>query len=59
MEVKATLKDGVSKKGNTYKYISVMLTETLEKKVFLEPAEIELLELKEKENNPFKKWDIT
>lgn len=55
MEVKATLKEATSKKGTTYKYISVMLTNTLEKKVFLEPAELELLSLKDKEKNPFGK----
>ncbi len=55
MDVKATLKDGVSKSGNAYKYVSIMLTDTLEKKVFLEQAEIQLLELKNKEVNPFKK----
>lgn len=55
MDVKATLKDGVSKNGNAYKYLSIMLTETLEKKVFLDQAEIQLLELKQKEVNPFRK----
>ena len=55
MDVKATLKEATSKKGTPYKYISIMLTDTLEKKVFLEQAELELLSLKEKENNPFKK----
>lgn len=54
MEVKATLKEAVSKKSNEpYKYLSIMLTDTLEKKVFLEPAEIQLLELKQKDSNPF------
>ena len=55
MDVKATLKEATSKKGTHYKYISIMLTDTLEKKVFLEQAELELLNLKEKESNPFKK----
>lgn len=55
MDVQATLKEATSKNGNKYSYISVMLTDTLEKKVFLEQAEIELLKLKEKESNPFKK----
>lgn len=53
MDVKATLKEATSKSGNTYKYLSIMLTDSLEKKVFLEPAEIQLLELKQKESNPF------
>lgn len=55
MDVKATLKEATSKNGNVYKYISIMLTDTLEKRVFLEQAELELLEIKEKERNPFKK----
>lgn len=55
MDVKATLKEATSKNGKQYTYVSVMLTDTLEKKVFLEQAEIELLKLKEKEHNPFKK----
>lgn len=55
MDVKATLKDGVSKAGNPYTYISIMLTDTLEKKVFLEQAEIELLKMKKQDINPFKK----
>ncbi len=55
MDVKATLKEATSKNGKQYTYVSVMLTDTLEKKVFLEQAEIELLKLKEKEKNPFHK----
>lgn len=55
MDVKATLKDGVSKSGNSYKYVSIMLTDTLEKRVFLDKAEIQLLELKNKEVNSFRK----
>lgn len=55
MDVKATLKEATSKNGNKYKYLSIMLTDTLEKKVFLDQAELELLEMKEKESNPFKK----
>ena len=46
MDFKATLKEATSKSGNVYKYLSIMLTDTLEKKVFLEQAELELLELK-------------
>lgn len=55
VEIKATLKEGTSKQGNTYKYVSIMLTDTLEKRVFLDQAELELLELKNKNTNPFKK----
>lgn len=53
VEVKATLKEGTSKQGNTYKYVSIMLTDTYEKRVFLDNAELELLQLKAKEKNPF------
>lgn len=55
MDVKATLVEAISKSGKPYKYVSIKLTETLEKKVFLEPAEIELLNMKNnKTTNPFK-----
>ena len=54
-ELKASIKVATSQKGNTYKYLSIMLTDSLEKRVFLTQAELELLELKAKEVNPFKK----
>ena len=41
----AVLKTGVSKAGNNYTYLEIQLTDTLTKKVFLDPAEIELLKL--------------
>lgn len=55
MDLKATLKEATSKSGNTYQYVSIMLTDTLEKKVFLDQAELELLKIKEKDSNPFGK----
>lgn len=55
MDLKATLKEATSKSGNNYTYVSIMLTDSLEKKVFLEQAEIELLKIKEKEHKPFVK----
>lgn len=43
-EMKATLKEAISEKsGKPYQYISLMLTPTLEKKIFLEPSEIECI----------------
>ena len=48
MEVKATLEDRVSKIGHKYTVLVVKLTDTLEKLVFLEQSEIELLKLREK-----------
>ena len=54
-ELKASIKEATSQKGNIYKYLSIMLTDSLEKRVFLTQAELELLELKAKEENPFKK----
>ena len=54
-ELKASIKEATSQKGNTYKYLSIMLTDSLEKREILTQAELELLELKAKEANPFKK----
>ena len=48
MEIKGTLEERVSKKGNKYTVLVVKLTDTLEKLVFLEQSEIELLKLREK-----------
>lgn len=46
MELKCLLKEGVSEKsGKTYYYVSIMLTPSLEKKVFLDQAELECLKL--------------
>lgn len=46
MDLKCTLKEGISEKsGKSYVYVSIMLTPTYEKRVFLESAELELLTL--------------
>lgn len=51
-EVKATLETRTSKKGNDYVVLVIKLTDKLEKLVFLEQAELELLKLNsEKEKN--------
>lgn len=44
-ELKAMLETRTSKKGNSYDVIVIKLTDNLEKLVFLEQAEIELLKL--------------
>ena len=57
MDVKATLVEKTSKSGNQYKCIEIQLTPTYKKVVFLEQAELELLQVAnntKKENNPFK-----
>lgn len=46
MEVKATLEERTSKKGNSYKCLVVKLTPTYEKIIFLDKAEVELLNAK-------------
>lgn len=49
MEVKkieATLQERISKKGTAYQCVVLKLTENMEKLVFLTPAEIELLKIK-------------
>ena len=46
MDLKCSLKEGISEKsGKTYVYVSIMLTPTYEKRVFLDNAELELLKL--------------
>ena len=46
MNVKCSLEKGVSQKsGNEYTYLSIWLTPTYEKKVFLDKAEEELVKL--------------
>lgn len=44
-EFKATLETRTSKKGNEYEVLVIQLTDKLEKLVFLEQAELELLKL--------------
>ncbi len=53
MEIKCTLEDKISKSGKPYSVLVIQLTDTLKKMVFLEPAELELLKMKnENENYP-------
>ena len=47
MEVKATLEEKVSKSGNPYTAVVIHLPDTCKKTVFLDPAEIELLKMKQ------------
>ena len=42
----ATLETRISKKGRPYLCLSIKLTDNVEKIVFLEPTEVELLKLK-------------
>lgn len=49
MEIKCTLEEKTSKAGNPYTVLVVHLTDTCKKYVFLDPAEIELLKMKENE----------
>lgn len=53
-EFKATLETRTSKKGSQYEVLVVKLTDNLEKLVFLDQAELELLKLT-KTNTPFGK----
>lgn len=55
-EFRATLETRTSKKGNEYEVLVIKLTDKLEKLVFLEQAELELLKLsaqKDNMNSPF------
>lgn len=55
-EFKATLETRTSKKGNEYEVLVIKLTDKLEKLVFLDPAELELLKLtNSKSSLPFGK----
>lgn len=51
MELKCSLEERTSKKGDPYEVIVIKLTDTCEKTVFLEPAEKELLKLYSKSNS--------
>lgn len=44
-EFKAILETRTSKKGNTYEVLVIKLTDNLDKLVFLEQAELELLKM--------------
>lgn len=46
MDLKCTLEERESKKGSKYLCVVIKLTETLEKVVFLDQAEVEVLKLK-------------
>lgn len=46
MDLKCSLKEAVSEKsGKQYVYVSIQLTPNMEKKVFLDQAELELIKL--------------
>lgn len=47
VRVNATLETRTSKKGSTYQVLVIKLTDTYEKLVFLDKAEIELLKSKD------------
>lgn len=49
-EVKATLETRQSKKGSDYQVLVIKLTDTYEKLVFLEQAELELIKLSSNDN---------
>lgn len=51
MDLKATLKEEISNKsGKPYVFVSIMLTPTYEKRVFLDTAELELLKVMNSKN---------
>lgn len=55
-EFKATLETRTSKKGSQYEVLVVKITDNIEKLIFLEPAELELLKLSNsKSSTPFNK----
>lgn len=55
-EYKATLETRTSKKGNQYEVLVIKITDNIEKLVFLDPAELELLKMSNSKTNlPFGK----
>lgn len=55
-EFKATLETRISKKGTQYEVLVIKITDNIEKLVFLEPAELELLKMSNSKSNlPFGK----
>lgn len=56
-EFKATLETRTSKKGNQYEVLVIHLTDKLDKLVFLEQAELELLKLSNSNNMSFENVD--
>lgn len=53
MNCKATLETRISQKGNEYQVLVIKLTDTYEKLVFLDKAEIELLKANSKSEVKF------
>ncbi len=51
MDIKCTLETRKSKKGTDYEVLVLKLSESCEKLVFLDPAEIELLKIYQKQKN--------
>lgn len=45
IKLNCTLEEQISKKGTKYTCLTVKLTPTLEKKIFLDPAEVEVVRL--------------
>lgn len=56
MDVKATLQEKTSKKGNSYICIEIQLTDTFKKVIFLEGAEIELAKQVLSKNDMPEEW---
>lgn len=55
-EFKATLETRTSKKGSQYEVLVIKITDNIEKLIFLEPAELELLKLSNSKSSlPFGK----
>ena len=55
-EFKATLETRISKKGSQYEVLVIKITDNLEKLVFLDPAELELLKISNSKSSlPFGK----
>lgn len=53
--LKGTIEKGISKNNTDYEYLSLKITDTYSKRVFLEAAEKELLLNNNKPVNPFGK----
>ena len=51
MDVKATLETRTSKEGKEYKCVVIKISNHSEKVVFLNPAELELLEMNSKKSD--------
>lgn len=55
-DFKATLETRTSKKGSQYEVLVIKITDNIEKLVFLDPAELELLKISNSKSNlPFGK----